>query len=248
MFYDIDTPVTLAKLRNGQEEYISKKLIPAYSTYLSFTGGAILELLQQYGARQARPFYCSADPDCYYPEERILKWDLGYMGTYSQDRASSFDSLLLMPARRWSDSKMIVAGPMYPSEERWPSNITKIEHSGPNEHRAFYGSLRFTLNLTRDAMKRAGYSPSVRLFEAAACGCPTISDYWKGLDEFFCPNEEILIAHSTDDVLRYIKELSEHERTTLGQRARERILDEHSGIARARQLEQYISEAQPTGR
>ncbi len=240
IFYDIDTPVTLAMLSSGEEGYISRNLISAYSMYLSFTGGGTLDLLRQYGASRVHPLYCSADSDLYYPQEQLPDWDLGYLGTYSADRASSFENLLLAPARSWPEAKMIVAGPMYPAETLWPANVTKVEHSAPDAHRAFYGSLRFTLNLTREAMKRAGYSPSVRLFEAAACGCPIISDYWSGLDEFFRPKEEILVAYDSDDVLHYLRNTSEQERSSLARRARARLLAEHTGAVRARQLEGYI--------
>jgi len=241
VFYDIDTPITLEKLDYNDTEYISRELIGEYDLYLSFTGGPTLDRLRAYGTRVTRPFYCSADPDSYYPEERPIRWDLGYMGTYSKDRAPLLKRLLLDPAKRWKHGRMIVAGPMYP-DMTWPSNVTRIEHAAPCEHRGFYRSLRFTLNLTRKAMKIAGYSPSVRLFEAAACGCAIISDYWNGLEEFFQPGEEILLARTSDDMLEYMQDLSDSTRAAIGRRSRERILAEHSGAARARQFEQYISE------
>ncbi len=240
-FYDIDTPITLEKLDRNDTEYLSREVIKDYDLYLSFTGGPTLDRLSAYGAKATRVLYCSADPDSYYAEQRAVRWDLGYMGTYSQDRSLALDHLLLVPARRWKHGRMVVAGPMYP-DTAWPSNVTRIEHAAPRDHRAFYGSLRFTLNLTRQAMKSAGYSPSVRLFEAAACGCAIISDYWNGLEEFFLPGEEILLARTSDEMLGYLKQLSDSARKSIGKRAREKILAEHSGAVRARQLERYIAE------
>ncbi len=138
-FYDIDTPVTLAKLEQDRNEYITRALIPKYRLYLSFTGGPVLKQLEEkYGAPMARPFYCSVDPGLYYPEESEPKWSLGYMGTYSPDRQRALESLLLDPARRWPEGAFAVAGPQYPSSIHWPANVERIEHLPPAAHRAFY--------------------------------------------------------------------------------------------------------------
>src|SRR5256714_1157874 len=159
--------------------YLSADLIPKYQMYLSFTGGRLLELIQQeYGLPMARPLYCSVDTHLYYPEEREIRWDLGYMGTYSEDRQPALDELLLEPARRCPDCHFVVAGPQYPRSLRWPRTVRRFTHLPPAKHRAFYNSQKFTLNVTRADMVEAGYSPSGRPFEAAACGPPIITDYW----------------------------------------------------------------------
>jgi spore maturation protein CgeB len=242
-FYDIDTPVTLRALANGGAEYICPELVSRYTLYLSFTGGPTLDRLREYGARSPQPLYCSVDPDEYFPSQMPDRWDLGYMGTYSSDRAAVFDRLLLQPARRWNDGRMIVAGPQYPSAMCWPQNVAHIDHIAPSRHREFYCSQRFTLNLTREPMKLAGYSPSVRLFEAASCGCAIISDRWDGLDTLFRLGEEVLIADSANHVLDYVQHMSEAERIEIGRRARARILAEHCADVRARQLETYVEQA-----
>jgi spore maturation protein CgeB len=243
-FYDIDTPVTLAKLAAGDEEYLAASLIPLFDLYLSFTGGPTLRrLAREYGARGIRLLYCSVDPDLYYPERREPCWDLGYIGTYSKDRQPALDRLILGPARQWPEGRFVVAGPLYPESIVWPPNLSRVEHLPPGAHRKFYNSQRFTLNITRAGMIRAGYSPSVRLFEAAACGTPIISDYWPGLDEIFEPGREILAASSTADALRLVRETPESERRKIAQCARRRILDEHTCFQRAAQLEQYLLEA-----
>ncbi|HVL39168.1 MAG TPA: glycosyltransferase, partial [Fimbriimonadaceae bacterium] len=196
-FYDIDTPVTLAKLAVGDHEYLSPDLIPRYDVYFSFSGGPTLEVLQrELGSPWARPLYCSFDPEAYFPEPREPQWDLGYMGTYSDDRQPPLERLMLDAARLTPSARFVVAGPQYPATIQWPSNVERIEHLPPAEHRAFYNRQRFTLNITRADMIRAGYSPSVRLFEAAACGVPIISDYWPGLESFFRLGEEILVSSS----------------------------------------------------
>jgi spore maturation protein CgeB len=170
------------------------------------------------------------------------RWDLGYMGTYSDDRQPALDRLLLEPARRWAAGRFAVAGPQYPRNMRWPRNVRRIEHLPPAKHRRFYNSQRFTLNLTRADMVAAGFSPSVRLFEAAACGTPIISDYWEGLDTLFELGDEILIATSPSDVLEAIRDLPESERLAQGERARSRVLAEHTAAHRAAELEGYALE------
>jgi spore maturation protein CgeB len=248
-FYDIDTPVTMAKLRRGDNEYLNPELIARYKLYLSFTGGPTLRNLERhYGSPMAREFYCSVDPALYHSENARIRWDLGYLGTYSLDRQGPLERLLIEPARRRKQSRFVVAGPQYPQEILWADNIQRVEHLPPAEHRSFYNRQRFTLNITRADMIRAGYSPSVRLFEAAACGTPVISDYWKGLECFFEPDEEILIARKSADVLRYLTDLSESERRAIGRRAASRVLAQHTARHRAEQLEDYVQEARGLAR
>jgi len=241
-FYDIDTPVTLARLESNDIEYLSLDLIQRYDLYLSFTGGPILRTIEErYGARMVRALYCSVDPGIYYPEHQRVKWDLGYLGTYSRDRQPPLEHLMIRAADRWSDGRFVVGGPQYPSGIRWPPNVERIDHVPPCRHREFYNSQRLTLNITRTDMIRAGYSPSVRLFEAAACGTPIISDAWQGLEAFFEPGREILITHSPEETLRYLREIPEEERIALGKRARDRALSEHTAAHRAVELENHAA-------
>lgn len=243
-FYDIDTPITLAKLRRGDHEYLSPALIPRYSLYLSFTGGPMLQQLEhEYGAQAVRALYCAVDPMVYRPEEGAeVRYDLGYMGTYSADRQPTLERLLIRAAQRWTVGRFAVAGPQYPVDIPWPSNVERMEHLAPAEHRAFYNAARFTLNVTRADMIRAGWSPSIRLFEAAACGVPIISDEWPGLSDFFRIGTEILIAQDTTQMLLYLRDLSDDARHAIGERARTRVLAEHTAAHRAAQLESYLRE------
>ena len=238
-FYDIDTPVTLAALDAGTCEYLTPTLVRGFDLYLSFTGGPTLDLLEsKLGARMARALYCSADPDIYRPNPSVpQQWDLGYLGTYSPDRQPTLDALLCQPALAWAAGRFVVAGPMYPGSLAWPGNAERIEHLPPSNHRDFYAAQRFTLNVTRADMIRCGYSPSVRLFEAACCGVPIISDWWPGLDEFFRPGEEIFIASGPDDVLALLRSLPDARRHRVGEAARARVLARHTGDHRAAELE-----------
>ncbi len=243
-FYDIDTPVTVERLGTGSCEYVTAALIARYDIYLSFTAGPLLKSVERrFGSPMARPLYCSVDPHMYCPVQRTPQWDLGYLGTYSDDRQPSLDALLLEPARRRPQGKFVVAGPLYPKTIAWPANVERTIHLSPGEHRNFYGDQRFTLNITREAMKHAGYSPSVRLFEAGACGVPIISDWWPGIETLFEPDREILISSGTEDTLRFLRDYTDRDRMAIGQAARRRILAEHTPEKRAMQLEGYVAEA-----
>jgi spore maturation protein CgeB len=241
-FYDIDTPVTLARLARDDCDYLSRALVPRFDLYLSFTGGPTLERLErELGARAARAFYCSVDAEQYRPEPHPALWDLGYLGTYGEDRQPALDRLLLEPARRWREGRFVVAGPQYPREVRWPPNVARIEHLAPPQHVSFYNAQRFTLNVTRRDMVEAGWSPSVRLFEAAACGTPVVSDVWDGLETVFTPGEEILLARTPEEALELVRALPEEERLAIGAAARARVLREHTAAHRARQLEELVA-------
>ena len=244
-FYDIDTPVTLAALAEGACDYLTPELLRGFDLYLSFTGGPTLQYLEgTLGAAMARPLYCSADPDVYRPDpDAVPEWDLGYLGTYSPDRQPMVEALLCQSALGWDAGRFVVAGPQYPSDIRWPGNVERIEHLPPDRHRAFYAAQRFTLNVTRADMIRCGYSPSVRLFEAACCGVPIISDWWAGLDAFFRPGEEILIAASAAQVLALLHTMPADRRRAIASAARARVLAAHTGDHRAAELEAYAKEA-----
>lgn len=239
-FYDIDTPVTLAKLRRGDHAYLTPGLIPKYQLYLSFTGGPTLRRLEQeFGSPCARPLYCAVDPQGYRPMPLEKKWDLGYLGTYSADRQPTLTELLLKPARLQPRGRFIVAGPQYPKDVQWPANVMRIEHLPPSDHRMFYNGQRFTLNVTRADMAEAGWSPSVRLFEAAACATPIISDPWPGLEEFFTLEKEILVARTAADVERFLQ-MPPEAAARIGVAARQRVLQMHTAAHRAAELESYL--------
>ena len=245
-FYDIDTPITLAQLRaHGRTEYLEGAAIPHYKAYLSFTGGpALRELEDTFGSPCALPFYCSVDPDLYRPMPLNPEFacDLSYLGTYAADRQPKLLRYLDSAAALLPDKRFIVAGPQYPPETKFQPNVERIIHLSPREHPSFYSSSRFTLNLTRADMVAAGYSPSVRLFEASACGAALLSDSWKGLDEFLHPGEEILLPRDEYEVSDILRNFPEEARQRLGARARERILSEHTSEHRARQFENVVTQ------
>lgn len=245
VFYDLDTPITLNGFSNGKFESLTPELIPEFDLYLSFTGGRILQHLEQeYGARMVRPLYGCVDPDVYRRVQRSGKFDcrMSYMGTYADDRAEKFRELFLAPAQRLGDAEFLLAGSMYPGDISWPENVRRVEHVAPAEHPALYSSSDATLNITRGEMAASGYCPSGRFFEASACGTPLITDTWEGLESFFDPAEELFVVTTAEDVMQVLRQ-PEAELQRRASRARERTLDEHTGRHRAQQLLAFCEEA-----
>lgn len=240
-FYDIDTPITLAAMARGEATYIAPRQVARHDLYLSFTGGPTLAHIEhRLGSPAARVLHCAVDAEVYRPAGIPPRWDLSYLGTYSADRQPTLERLLLEPARRAPSLRFAVAGPQYPEDIAWPANVERIEHVPPEAHPAFYGASRFTLNVTRADMLRAGYSPSVRLFEAAACATPIVSDRWTGLETVFAPGTEILAAADADAVLAMLQSLPEPRRHALGEAARRRVLAAHTARHRAAELETHL--------
>ena len=246
-FYDIDTPVTLRMLAQGDTEYLSPSVMPLFDVYLSFTGGPVLKTLERrYGVQHACKLYCSVDPALYQPTGGRLRWDLGYLGTYSPDRQEALKHLLVDVALRLPARRFVVAGAQYPQGIDWPANVERIEHLPPNQHAEFYSSLGWALNVTRMDMVRTGYSPSVRLFEATACGAPVITDTWAGLEDVFAPGRELLTATSTDDVVAALA-LPEAARNRIGTAGRSRTLASHTGKRRAQELAGVLTDRSRRG-
>lgn len=242
-FYDIDTPVTRAALLRGDCAYLRPEQAAAFDLYFSFTGGPILaSLAREFGVRRPIPLYCSVDCARMSPQATAKRWDLSYLGTHAEDRWPALEALLLTPARRNPALRCVVAGPLYPSGVAWPANVDRLEHVAPADHAAFYSASRLTLNLTRAEMRKAGFSPSVRLFEAAAAGAAIATDPWRGIETALAPGRELAVVRNADDVLTLLNAPPERL-AALGAAARRRAQRDHTGEARARVVEQAVREA-----
>jgi spore maturation protein CgeB len=238
-FYDLDTGVTLARLEAGEAVgYLGPDKLAPFDLVLSYTGGAALDALRErLGARRVAPLYGWVDETAYFPAppRADVSGLMTYLGTYAADRQAMLETLLVQPARRMPEQKFIIGGALYPDAFPWAANIWFLRHVPPEDHRAFYASGRLTLNVTRAAMARMGWCPSGRLFEAAACGVPILSDRWAGLDTFFTPGEEIFTASTTDEAVAILG-ADQGILSQAARRARERTLDQHTARHRAREL------------
>jgi spore maturation protein CgeB len=243
VFYDMDTPVTLARLSAGDSvDYLPPDGLAGFDLVLSYTGGeALVRLERELGARRALPLYGHVDPDAHRPAppQDRFRCDLSYLGTYAADRQPTVEALFAQPALQRPDLRFILGGSGYDGAFPWTDNIFFLDHVAPAEHCAFFASSRLTLNATRRDMAEMGYCPSGRLFEAAACGAPLLTDVWDGLDLFFEPGREILTAHTTEDALA-ARDLANADLAAVARAARERTLDEHTSARRAAQLIGYL--------
>jgi len=239
LFYDLDTPVTLAELSAGRTlDYIGPEGLGGFDLVFSYTGGRALDLLRdRLGARRAAPLYGHVDPAMHRPvaPQPQYRADLSYLGTYAADRQAALERLFIDPARQRPDRRFVIGGALYPQGFPWTDNIWFVQHLAPGEHPAFFASSRLTLNITRAAMAGLGWCPSGRLFEAAACGCPLLSDSWEGLEHFFQPGEEILIARRTEDTAAAL-DLPDATLARLAEAARARVLADHTADRRAAAL------------
>ena len=248
VFYDLDTPVTLANLNEGKDvAYIGPHGLAGFDLVLSYTGGAALDALRTcLGAQRVAPLYGSVDPAIHrrVAAQPHYSADLSYLGTYAADRQTALRQLLIEPAQHRPAQRFLIGGAQYPAEFPWHSNIFFVRHLPPSEHPAFYSSSRLTLNITRAAMARMGWCPSGRLFEAAACGVPILSDSWPGLEEFLAPGSEILVAETREDAIAAL-DLSAGELARIARAAQERTLAEHTADQRVRELERLLDDRPP---
>jgi spore maturation protein CgeB len=249
IFYDLDTGVTLTRVKSGERvPYLPHAGLSAFDLVLSYTGGRALEELQTVlGARRVAPLYGSVDPLAHRPilNPGLARADLSYLGTYAEDRQQRLEALFVEPARRRPTQRFVIAGSQYPADFPWTANTFYVRHMPPGDHPAFYSSSSMTLNVTRDAMAQFGYCPSARLFEAAACGTPILTDTWDGLEHFFEPGRELLVARSTDEALAAIDRPAA-DLTRMARAARERVLHEHTAEQRAREFEDIVRGGGPT--
>jgi spore maturation protein CgeB len=240
LYYDLDTPVTLDALNSGLPvDYLPAGGLAGFDLVLSYTGGRALSGLQdRLGARTVAPLYGWVDSETHAPTtpQADLRSTLSYLGTYAADRQPALEELFVRPARQLPHERFLIGGAQYPNDFPWLHNLFFLRHMPPALHPVFFCSSRATLNVTRRAMATYGFCPSGRLFEAAACGTPLLSDCWEGLESFFSPGEEILTVASAEDVVQALS-LSDRELSLIAEAARDRTLTHHTAEHRLIELE-----------
>lgn len=246
IFYDLDTPVTLDCLRTGKPvAYLPEEGLSGFDLVLSYTGGrALSELQTQLGARAVAPLYGWVDPETHAPAaaDSQMRSVLSYLGTYAPDRQAALEELFVSAARQLPNERFVIGGAQYPEDFPWTSNIYFVRHLPPALHPTFFCSSRATLNVTRRAMAEYGFCPSGRLFEAAACGVPLLSDMWEGMDTFFTPGVEMFPVRTSGEVVEALS-VSDGELRIMAEAARARTLEHHTAEQRVMELESLCGQA-----
>jgi spore maturation protein CgeB len=242
VFWDVDAPATLAEC--FQPASYLRRLIPGFAAVFTYGGGErVVQSYQALGARRVLPIYNAVDPQEYAPAAPApdLACDLLFVGSRLPDREARFHHFFLEAARRAPSYRFLLGGPGW-DDLVLPPNVRYLGYCPIPLHPVLNCSARLVLNLNRDSMAATGYSPPTRLFEAAACGACLVTDAWDGIDEFFTPGEEILIADGPEEIVRYLSTITPEQAQAIGARARRRALREHTYASRAALFERMAQE------
>lgn len=243
-FWDVDAPATLARIEADASDPF-RELIPCYDLIFTYGGGRpVVDLYTRWGARECHPVYNALDPDHHFPvtAEDGLRCDLAFVGNRLPDREQRVEAFFLRAAELAPELKFLLGGEGW-GNKRLPANVRWIGHVGTKLHNAVNCSARMVLNINRESMADVGFSPPTRVFEAAGAAACLITDRWAGISEFFAENEEILVAASAEDIVMFLRELTEADASAIGQRMRARALSDHTYAQRGRAVHQILSQA-----
>lgn len=241
-FWDVDAPATLDRL-DGDPEDPFRPLVAKYDWIFTYGGGApVTEAYRRHGARQCVPVYNALDPQSHHPAppEARFECDLGFLGNRLPDREARVDEFFLRAARLTTSKKFCLGGNGW-NDGELPPNVRYLGHVYTSEHNAFNCSSKAVLNVSRESMARYGFSPATRVFEAAGAAACLITDHWDGIDYFFDPGYELLVARDGAEVAELLNALSPQEARKIGQAAYRRVLADHTYAHRARQVDAVLS-------
>jgi spore maturation protein CgeB len=235
VFWDVDAPATLDQLRRESDHPLHRALrkIDLVATYGG--GDPVVESYRAMGAAECVPIYNGLDPETHHPVMAAdrFRCDLAFLGNRLPDRESRVEAYFLEPAGQMPSSSFLIGGAGW-VDKPMPGNVNWIGHVGTRDHNAFNVSPKAVLNISRDCMASIGYSPATRVFEAAGAGACLISDAWPGIEVFFTPEKEILVARDGQDVVDILSELSIGTAKEIGAAALTRVLKDHTYAQRAK--------------
>jgi spore maturation protein CgeB len=243
-FWDVDAPATLARVENDLADPF-RPLIPQYDSVFTYGGGPqVVERYFALGAQNCCPIYNALDPDTHFPvqPDPALRCDLVFAGNRLPDRERRVEEFFLRTAELAPELKFILGGEGWGSKQL-PGNVRWIGHVGTDMHNRLNCSARMVLNINRESMADTGFSPPTRIFEAAGAGACLITDHWKGIETFFQPGKEILVARDAKDIVRYLRDVPVAEQRNIGMRMRDRALRDHAYASRAKQADEILTGA-----
>lgn len=236
-YWDVDAPATLEAMENDLRHHL-RGAIPRYDMVLTYGGGdGVVAAYRAMGARDCVPIYNALDPATHFPAQRDPRFacDLSLLANRLPDRETRVEHFFLDVARRLPENSFVLGGSGWHDKDT-SANLRKVGHVGTADHNAFFGSALATLNVNRDSMARYGFSPPTRVFEAIGAGACLITDRWAGIDHFLEPGREVLVAADGAAVAEHLSALDPERARTIAQRARVRILSQHTYRQRARQF------------
>lgn len=242
-FWDVDAPATLARIENDPSDPF-RALIPQYDFIFTYGGGnPVVQRYLSHGARNCHPIYNALDPSTHYPvaSDRAMACDLAFIGNRLPDRELRVEHFFFKAAELAPEMNFILGGEGWGSR-RLPSNVRWIGHVGSADHNRINCSARMVLNVNRESMAMVGFSPPTRVFEAAGVGACLITDAWDGIETFFAPRTEILVAASAEEIVDWLRETSAEQAKLIGAAMRARALRDHTYRLRAAEFEEIIRE------
>ena len=246
IFWDVDAPATLDRVQNDPQDPF-RPLIPRYDLVLTYGGGeSVRDAYRALGARNCVPIYNALDPDTHYPVPADPRFaaTLGFLGNRLPDREARVEEFFLQAAALSPDAAFLLGGSGW-GDKTLPPNVHYAGHVYTPDHNAFNCTPRLVLNVSRESMARYGFSPATRVFEAAGAGACLVTDAWEGIELFFAPGREILVARDGDEVARLVRDLTEAQAREIGAAALVRVLAEHTYAHRVAQLEAVLEGCTP---
>jgi spore maturation protein CgeB len=240
-FWDVDAPATLDRVQHNATDPF-RALIPRYDVVFTYGGGApVVNAYTALGARQCVPVYNALDPETHHPvaPDPRFAGDLGFLGNRLPDREARVDEFFFHAAAQLAEMQFLLGGAGWGDKAK-PANVRYFDHVYTRDHNAFNCTPRAVLNISRESMARYGFSPATRVFEAAGAAACLITDAWEGIEQFFSPGSEILVAHSGGEVASLLRDLTTERAIEIGRAAYRRVLAEHTYAHRAAQVEAVI--------
>jgi spore maturation protein CgeB len=243
IFWDVDAPATLDRIESNSSDPFNA-LIPKYDFVLTYGGGQpVIDAYEKNGAKKCIPIYNALDTETHFPvaPQSQFEGTLAFLGNRLPDREKRVEEFFIKPAKHLPQEKFILGGSGW-ADKSMPGNIKYAGHVYTKDHNAFNCTPRAVLNISRNSMAKFGFSPATRVFEAAGAGACIITDYWKGIEAFFEPGEEILVANNGQEVEKILASLSSKKAEQIGEAAYKKVLAKHTYEHRAELLEAVISE------
>lgn len=244
VFWDVDAPATLAEMAAADSHPV-RRALPGLDMVLTYGGGTpVLDAYRGFGARAAWTVYNGLDPETHFPveHERRFHADLALLANRLPDREARIEEFFAGPAAALPQKEFVLGGSGW-DDKPMPSNVRKLGHVYVTDHNALNGSATAVLNVARDSMASVGFSPATRVFEAAGAGACIITDAWEGIELFFAPGREILVARDGRDVVCHLSALTSDQARRMGRAARDRALSEHTYARRAAEVDRILRKA-----